>query len=85
MEGGPAAEGGNSAPQVWKEQEEDPVAFGEPGYSTPGETRQHQQYPVATFEERFQQFYLQLADGKTGGMVVSNSVSILFVEASDMH
>lgn len=25
----------------------------------------------ATFEERFQQFYIQLAEGKTGGMVVS--------------
>lgn len=28
--------------------------------------------PVATFEERFEQFYLQLANGKTGGMVVSD-------------
>lgn len=25
---------------------------------------------INTFEERFQQFYLQLSDGKTGGMVV---------------
>lgn len=25
---------------------------------------------AATFEERFEQFYLQLSEGKTGGMVV---------------
>lgn len=25
---------------------------------------------TATFEERFEQFYLQLSEGKTGGMVV---------------
>lgn len=25
---------------------------------------------VASFEERFEQFYLQLSEGKTGGMVV---------------
>lgn len=36
-----------------------------------------QQRPVATFEERFQQFYLQLAEGKTGGMVVSSNVHLL--------
>lgn len=27
--------------------------------------------PEATFETRFEQFYLQLSEGKTGGMVVS--------------
>lgn len=31
----------------------------------------------ATFEERFEQFYLQLAEGKTGGMVVRATATIL--------
>lgn len=30
-----------------------------------------------TFEERFEQFYLQLAEGKTGGMVVRATATIL--------
>lgn len=33
--------------------------------------------PIVTFEERFEQFYLQLADGKTGGMVVSGEMNIV--------
>lgn len=36
--------------------------------------------PEATFETRFEQFYLQLSEGKTGGMVVS-AVSTLMVTA----
>ncbi len=32
--------------------------------------------PEATFESRFEQFYLQLSEGKTGGMVVSTSCSV---------
>lgn len=72
MEAASGDDGGVSTPQPCQEQEEEPPAFGEPSHSA-HKRQQHQQYPVAAFEERFQQFYLQLADGKTGGMVVSNS------------
>lgn len=39
---------------------------------TPDEhTEQQSDQLEATFEQRFEQFYLQLSEGKTGGMVVS--------------
>lgn len=43
--------------------------------------QQHQHQPrreavTTTFEQMFEQFYLQLADGKTGGMVVSEGISL---------
>lgn len=52
--------------------EEESVSFQEvpvPDASLP--TEDSSGSAAATFEERFEQFHLQLSQGKTGGMVVS--------------
>lgn len=42
--------------------------------ATPDELSEEQDNELeATFEQRFEQFYLQLSEGKTGGMVVSGT------------
>lgn len=61
MEGGGGYAGGKNSPQQCN------ISGGEPKQPWHGGDRGG----TATFEERFQQFYLQLAEGKTGGMVVS--------------
>lgn len=44
------------------------------GVLQPAPTKEDSSGPVAvTFEERFEQFYFQLSEGKTGGMVVSEA------------
>lgn len=44
---------------------------------SPGDQDCNPRPELATFEQRFEQFYLQLSEGKTGGMVVSEHCWLL--------